>query len=155
FYRLSLHDALPIFMLAIFVNMSVPFYLGEYIPFIAGIVIGYIQLGATVDYAILLTTRFKEEIENGYESVPAMKIAVQESAKSIVTSIFAFFGTTIGVDVISKMEIVKSLSFMIARGALISTFLNLLVLPEILIAGEKVISLTTMNRNKELIEESK
>lgn len=144
-----------IIMLAIFVNMSLPFYLGESIPFIAGIVIGSIQLGATVDYAILLTTRFKEEIENGFDVVPAMKISVQESAKSIVTSGLAFFGSTIGVAVISKMKIVKSLSLMIARGALISTLLILLVLPGVLIAGEKLIAITTMNWNKKLIEESK
>jgi MMPL family. len=84
-----------------------------------------------------------------------MKISVQESAKSIVTSGLAFFGSTIGVAVISKMEIVKSLSLMIARGALISTLLILLVLPGVLIAGEKLIAITTMNWNKELIEESK
>lgn len=152
--------AIPIFliliiMLAIFVNMSVPFYLGESIPFIAGIVIGSIQLGATVDYAILLTTRFKEEIENGFEAVEAMKISVQESAKSIVTSGLAFFSSTIGVAVISQMEIVKSLSLMIARGALISTVLILLVLPGILIAGERFIALTTMDWNKETAKENK
>lgn len=143
-----------IIMLAIFVNMSVPFYLGQSIPFIAGIVIGSIQLGATVDYAILLTTRFKEEIENGFEAVQAMKISIQESAKSITTSGLAFFGSTIGVAVISEMEIVKSLSLMIARGALISTTLILLVLPGVLIAGERVIARTTMNWNKEIFEEN-
>ncbi|MDN6161195.1 MAG: MMPL family transporter [Atopostipes sp.] len=143
-----------IIMLAIFVNMSVPFYLGQSIPFIAGIVIGSIQLGATVDYAILLTTRFKEELEKGYESVKAMKISIQESAKSIVTSGLAFFASTIGVAIISEMEIVKSLSLMIARGALISTSLILFVLPGILIAGEKLIAKTTMNWNEEMIEEN-
>lgn len=151
--------AIPFFLiliitLAIFVNMSVPFYLGQPIPFIAGIVIGSIQLGATVDYAILLTTRFKEEIENGHEAVEAMKISVQESAKSIVTSGLAFFGSTIGVAVISEMEIVKSLSLMIARGALISTLLILLVLPGILIAGEKLITLTTVDWNKGIVKEN-
>src|SRR5699024_3468381 len=117
--------------------------------------IGSIQLGATGDYAILVTTRVKEEMVNGYESVPAMKIAGQASAKSMVARGFAFFGWTIGVAVISKMESVKCISLRIERGDLISTLLILLVLPGILIAGEKVIALTTMNWNKELIEESK
>lgn len=144
-----------IIMLAIFINMSVPFYLGQSIPFIAGIVIGSIQLGATVDYAILLTTRFKEEIENGLEAVEAMKVSVRESAKSIVTSGLAFFASTIGVAIISEMEIVKSLSLMIARGALISTGLILFVLPGVLIASEKFIAKTTMNWNKETIKENK
>lgn len=143
-----------IIMLAIFVNMSVPFYFGQSIPFIAGIVIGSIQLGATVDYAILLTTRFREEIGNGYDPIKAMQISVQESAKSIATSGLAFFGSTIGVAVISQMEIVKSLSLMIARGALISTLLILLVLPGILIAGEKLIEMTTVNWNKNVIKEN-
>lgn len=145
--------AIPLFlilliMLAIFINMSIPFYVGQSIPFIAGIVIGSIQLGATVDYAILLTTRFREEIENGFDRFEAMRISVKESAKSIITSGLAFFGSTIGVAIISKMEIVKSLSGMIARGALISTILILLVLPGVLIAGEKIISRTTLNWNK-------
>ncbi len=145
--------AIPLFlilsiMLAIFINMSVPFYLGNSIPFIAGIVIGSIQLGATVDYAILLTTRFKEELENGHDKFKAMNISVKESAKSIITSGLAFFASTVGVAVISKMELVKSLSGMIARGALISTVLILFVLPGILIAGEGLIGATTMGWNK-------
>lgn len=136
-------------MLAIFINMSVPYYLGHSIPFIAGIVIGSIQLGATVDYAILLTTRFREEMGNGHDKFQAMEISVKESAKSIITSGLAFFASTIGVAVISEMELVKSLSGMIARGALISTVLILLVLPGVLIAGEGFISATTVGWNKE------
>lgn len=152
--------AIPLFlilliMLAIFINMAVPFYLGQSIPFIAGIVIGSIQLGATVDYAILLTTRFKEEMKNGHDKFEAMNISVKESAKSIITSGLAFFGSTIGVAIISQMELVKSLSGMIARGALISTVLILLILPGVLIAGERLISLTTMNWNKKEEKEKK
>ena len=82
---------------AIFINMGIPYYTGTVIPFVASIVIGTIQLGATVDYAILLTSRFREEIRNGYEKKEAMRIAVQESAKSIVTSGLTFFGATGGV----------------------------------------------------------
>ena len=77
---------------AIFINMGIPYYTGTVIPFVASIVIGTIQLGATVDYAILLTSRFREEIRNGYEKKEAMRIAVQESAKSIVTSGLTFLG---------------------------------------------------------------
>jgi hypothetical protein len=146
--------SIPIFlilaiMLAIFINMSVPYYLGHSIPFIAGIVIGSIQLGATVDYAILLTTRFREEISNGHGKFEAMEIAVKESAKSIITSGLTFFVSTIGVAVISEMEIVRSLSAMIARGALISTGIILFILPGVLIASEGFIRLTSKNWGKE------
>lgn len=145
--------AIPLFlilaiMLAIFINMGIPYFTGTSIPFIASIVIGSIQLGATVDYAILLTTRFKEELENGYDRFEAMNISVKESAKSITTSGLAFFGSTVGVAIVSEMELIKSLSSMIARGALISTLSILLILPGVLIAGEKLISMTTLNWNK-------
>ena len=145
--------SIPIFlilliMLAIFINMSVPYYLGHSIPFIAGIVIGSIQLGATVDYAILLTTRFREEIRNGHEKFEAMEITVRESARSIITSGLAFFGSTVGVAIISEMELIKSLSTMIARGALISTVIILFILPGVLIASEGLISITSKNWEK-------
>lgn len=133
--------------LAIFINMSIPFYMGESIPFIASIVIGSIQLGATVDYAILLTTRFKEEIGNGYDKFKAMEISVRESSKSIITSGLAFFASTVGVALVSEMELVKSLSGMIAKGALISTTVILFILPGILIASESIIKVTTRNWN--------
>ncbi|MCF6463187.1 efflux RND transporter permease subunit [Clostridium sp. Cult1] len=145
--------SIPIFlilliMLAIFINMSVPYYLGHSIPFIASIVIGSIQLGATVDYAILLTTRFREEIRNGHEKFEAMEVTVRESSRSIITSGLAFFGSTVGVAIISEMELVKSLSAMIARGALISTVIILLILPGVLIASEGLISATSKNWKK-------
>ncbi|HSH35765.1 efflux RND transporter permease subunit [Schnuerera sp.] len=139
-------------MLAIFINMSIPYYLGSSIPFIAGIVIGSIQLGATVDYAILLTTRFREEIRNGYEKFEAMEITVRESAKSIITSGLAFFGSTVGVAIISDMELIKSLSTMIARGALISTMVILFILPGVLTASEGFISMTSKNWEKSIKE---
>ena len=149
--------SIPIFlviliMLAIFINMSVPYYLGHSIPFIAGIVIGSIQLGATVDYAILLTTRFREEIRNGHEKFEAMEITVRESAKSIITSGLAFFGSTVGVAIISEIEIIKSLSTMIARGALISTGIILFILPGVLIASESFIKATSKNWDKGIKE---
>ena len=144
--------SIPIFLilaisLAIFINMSVPYYLNHSIPFIAGIVIGSIQLGATVDYAILLSTRFKEEINKGHNKFKAMEITVRESSKSIITSGLAFFGSTIGVAIVSDMELVKSLSAMIARGALISTGVILFILPGVLIACEGFIRVTTKDWN--------
>lgn len=141
-------------MLAIFINMSIPYYLGHSIPFIAGIVIGSIQLGATVDYAILLTTRFREEIREGHEKFEAMEISVRESAKSIITSGLAFFGSTIGVAVISQIEIIKSLSSMIARGALISTGVILFILPGVLVVSESLIRSTSRNWNKGAVEKA-
>lgn len=145
--------SIPIFLvlvieLAIFINMAIPYYLNHSIPFIASIVIGSIQLGATVDYAILLTTRFREELKNGHKKEEAMEISVRESAKSIVTSGLTFFGSTVGVAVISDMEIVKSLSGMIARGALISTGVILFILPGVLLASEGFISSTSKNWSK-------
>lgn len=149
--------SIPVFliiliMLAIFINMSIPYYLGHSIPFIASIVIGSIQLGATVDYAILLTTRFREELRNGHDKFKAMEITVRESSKSIVTSGLTFFASTVGVAVISDIEIIKSLSAMIARGALISTGVILFILPGVLIAGEGLIRVTSRNWNKSMKE---
>ena len=129
--------------LAIFINLGIPYYTGTALPFISSIVIGTIQLGATVDYAILLTSRFKEEIENGYDKLEAMRISVQGSAKSIVTSALTFFAATAGVALISDMELIKSLCFLMARGALISMIVIIFILPSILIVSEKFIGFTT------------
>ncbi len=137
-----------IIQLAILINMSIPYYTGKSIPFISSIVIGSIQLGATVDYAILMTTRFREEINNGVEKFRAMEITIKESAKSIITSGFAFFASTIGVSIVSDIEITKSLSGMIAKGALISTIVILFILPGILLASEKIISMTSKDWKK-------
>lgn len=130
--------------LAIFINMGLPFYMGVEIPFISSIVIGCIQLGATVDYAILLTTRFKEELNNAHDRLTAMKIAIKESASSIVTSGLTFFAATFGVSLISKLEVIKSLCNLIARGAIISMFTILIILPPLLLLFEKTISKTTL-----------
>ena len=120
-----------------------PYYTGTVIPFVASIVIGTIQLGATVDYAILLTSRFREEIRNGYEKKEAMRIAVQESAKSIVTSGLTFFGATGGVALVSDMALIKSLCFLMARGAIISMMVIIFVLPALLLVSEGIINKTT------------
>ena len=128
---------------AIFINMGIPYYTGSVIPFVASIVIGTIQLGATVDYAILLTSRFREEIRNGHEKKEAMKIAVEESAKSIVTSGLTFFGATGGVALVSDMALIRSLCFLMARGAIISMITIIFVLPAMLLVSEGAINKTT------------
>lgn len=142
--------SIPIFLvlaiqLAIFINMSIPYYTGTSIPFIASIVIGTIQLGATVDYAILLTSRFREEMRNGLNKFDAMEAAVSGSAKSIVTSALTFFAATFGVGLISKMEVVKSLCVLMSRGALISMAVIIFILPSILLVSEGFISKTSKN----------
>ena len=135
---------------AIFINMGIPYYTGTVIPFVASIVIGTIQLGATVDYAILMTSRFKEEINNGYDTKEALVIAVKGSAKSIVTSGLTFFGATGGVALISDLELIKSLCLLMARGALVSMAVIIFVLPSLLMVFEKVINKTTLGwRSKE------
>lgn len=132
---------------AIFINMGIPYYTGTVIPFVASIVIGTIQLGATVDYAILMTSRFKEELNNGYETKKALEIAVKGSSKSIVTSGLTFFGATGGVALISDLELISSLCFLMARGALISMLVIIFVLPSLLLVFEKFISKTTISWN--------
>ncbi|GAA0767080.1 MMPL family transporter [Clostridium subterminale] len=138
--------------LAIFINLGIPFYTGSVIPFIASIVIGTIQLGATVDYAILLTSRFKEELEKTSDKMEAMRISIQNSSRSIITSALTFFGATAGVGIISKLEMVSSLCTLMARGAIISMFVILFVLPGILLISEKVIIKTSKNFVKKVEE---
>ena len=118
---------------AIIMNMAIPYFSGTVIPFIASIVIGTIQLGATVDYAILMTTRFKEELNRGHSRKEAAQIAIENCSRSIMTSGLTFFAATIGVSFISKMELLTSICIMIARGALISMVVIIFVLPGLLI----------------------
>lgn len=135
--------------LAILINMAIPFYTGQVIPFIASIVIGTVQLGATVDYAILLTTRFREELINGHEKAEAMEIAIKTSIKSIVTSALTFFAATASVGLISRIKIIKTLCIMISRGALISMAAVIFVLPPVLLVCERFIAATSKNwRNR-------
>ena len=106
--------ALPIVLiaaieLAILINMGLPFYMGQTIPFITSIIIGVVQLGSTIDYSILMTDRFLFEYKKNKDKNKALKIATKETAKSIVTSALAFFAATIGVGMYSKMEIVSTI----------------------------------------------
>lgn len=140
--------SIPVFLiaaieLAVSINMGIPFYTDTKIPFISSIVIGTIQLGATVDYAILLTTRFKEELSIQSDKFEAMTVALKSASKSILTSALTFFVTTVSVAAISKIDLISSLSGMIGRGALISMIVIMLILPSILLIFEGLIKRTT------------
>ena len=124
---------------AIFINLGIPFYTGNILPFIASIVLGTIQLGATVDYAILLTSRFREELEKTDDKYEAMRISIKRCGRSIVTSGASFFSSTIGVGIISKLEMISSLCSLIARGAIISMFVILFMLPGLLLISTRFI----------------
>ena len=129
--------------LAITVNMAVPYFTNTTLPFIAGIVIGTIQLGACVDYAILMTTRTREELGRHRDIKTAVRIAVSKSAPSIITSGCSFFAACIGVALISRMDMISSLCELLARGALISVISIIFVLPSMLLAGNRLIAKTT------------
>ncbi len=119
--------------LAIFINMGIPFLRGVSVPFVTPIIIGAIQLGATVDYSILMSTRYQEELLAGYDKNIAIRRAVNTSARSIITSMSVFVAATLGVVGISTMEIIRGLCQMLARGAFISGMIILFILPPILL----------------------
>lgn len=129
---------------AIIINMAIPYFTGTVVPFIASIVIGTIQLGATVDYAILMTTRFEEEERRGHNKFEAAQISIENCSQSIMTSGLTFFAATVGVAFVSKMELLSSICLMIARGALISMVVIIFVLPCLLIIFEPIIRKTTV-----------
>lgn len=133
---------------AIFVNMGIPYLTGTVIPFISPMVIGAIQLGATVDYAILLTSRYHEERKIGVLPQAAMERAIHTSAKSIFTSALVFFMVTLGVACISSMEMIKSICEMLARGAVISAAVILMMLPPLLMQCDEIIKATTLSWDK-------
>ena len=129
---------------AIFINMGVPYFTGTEIPFVASIVLGTIQLGATIDYAILMTTKYLEEREKGIEKKKAVKTALDSSTQSIFVSAMCFFAATIGVGIISRIDMIGSLCRLISRGALISMLVVILLIPSILIIFDKLIIHTTL-----------
>lgn len=129
---------------AIYVNMGLPYYIGSVIPFIASIVIGTIQLGSTVDYAILMTNRYKVERNGGLNKQEAVTIAHQSSIQSIMVSALSFFAATFGVGVYSDIDMISQLCTLMARGAIISMFTVLLVLPAMLIIFDKIICMTSI-----------
>lgn len=134
--------------LAIFINLGLPHYLGTSLPFIAPICISTIQLGATVDYAILLTTRYKMERASGQKKREAVKIALSTSIPSILVSGFGLFAATFGVAVYSDIEMISSICMLLARGAMISMCCVILFLPALLMLFDKVICVTTLGMKK-------
>ena len=128
---------------AIFINMGIPYYMGTKLPFVASIVIGTIQLGSTVDYAILMTTRYKRERNHGAEKYDAITTAHRVSAQSIMVSALSFFAATIGVGVYSNIDMISSLCILMARGALISMVVVIFVLPSVFMVFDKVIVKTS------------
>ena len=140
--------SLPVILIAviefaIFANMSFTSYFGTVIPFIASIVIGTIQLGATVDYAILMTNKYVKNRKDGLVPKEAMRLSLQDSIKSVIVSAFCFFAATCGVSLFSNIEMIGSICTLISRGAIISMVVVLTILPACLILCDKVICRTT------------
>ncbi len=130
---------------AIFINMGLPAYTGTVLPFIASVVIGTIQLGATVDYAILMTTRYKKERGRGADKQEAVTIALSTSISSIVGSALSFFAATVGVAFYSRIDMIGSLCTLMSRGAIISMFVAIFILPAMFMVFDKVICATSFN----------
>ena len=141
--------SLPIILVAviefaIFINMGIPAYTGTVIPFIASIVIGTIQLGATVDYAILMTNKYKLARHNGIEKKEAITQALEGSIQSIIVSALSFFSATFGVGVYSNIDMISSLCILMSRGAIISMFVVIFILPSMFMIFDKAIVKTSM-----------
>ncbi|WP_081676617.1 efflux RND transporter permease subunit [Butyrivibrio sp. NC3005] len=124
---------------AIFINMGIPYFMNQTLPFIASVVIGTIQLGSTVDYAILMTTRFCKERASGHTKKEATQIALSTSMKSVIVSALSFFSATFGVGLISSIDMIGALCMLMARGAIISMFVVLLVLPAMYMIFDPII----------------
>ena len=136
--------SLPIILVAviefaIFINMGIPFYTNTTLPFIASIVIGTIQLGATVDYAILMTNRYKLERSSGKDKKTAAGDALKATMKSVMVSAFTFFGATFGVGVYSSIDMISSLCLLMARGAIVSMLCVICIVPAMYIVFDKAI----------------
>lgn len=136
--------------LAIFINMGIPYYTGSVIPFIASIVIGTIQLGATVDYAILMTTRYQKERNLGNSKEESIRTALSVSIPSIIVSALGFFSATFGVGMYSDIDMISALCTLMARGAIISMFIVILILPSMLSLFDGVICRTTVGMKKDI-----
>ncbi len=141
--------SLPIILVAviefaIMINMAIPYYQGISLPFVASIVIGAIQLGATVDYAILMTTRYQRERQRGKDKMEAISIAHKTSMPSIISSGLSFFAATFGVSCYSQVEMIGSICTLLARGAIISMVVVLFVLPAMFMIFDKLICKTSI-----------
>lgn len=133
---------------AIFINMGIPAYTGTVLPFIASIVIGTIQLGATVDYAILMTNKYKLARYSGCEKKAAITQALQGSIQSIIVSALSFFSATFGVGMYSNIDMISSLCTLMSRGALISMAVVIFILPSMFMIFDKAIVKTSMGFRK-------
>lgn len=141
--------SLPIILVAviefaIMVNMAIPYYQGVSLPFVASIVIGSIQLGATVDYAILMTSRYQKERQRGNDKKTAIDIAHRTSMPSIISSGLSFFAATFGVACYSQVEMIGAICTLLARGAIISMVVVIVVLPAMFMIFDKVICKTSI-----------
>ena len=131
--------------LAICINQGIPYFTGTEVAFITPTVIGCIQLGATVDYAILMTSRFQEELQKGRDRHQAIQNAANAADVSILTSALVFFCSTLGVSLISTMDLIRSICLMLSRGAIISALVCMFILPSVLVVFEPVIAKTTLH----------
>ena len=129
---------------AVFINLGIPFYTNVSLPFVAPICISTIQLGATVDYAILMTTRYKRERFQGHDKKKAVSIALSTSISSILVSALGFFAATFGVGLYSNIDMISSMCNLMARGAIISMLSVMFILPAMLLLFDPVISKTTL-----------
>ena len=147
--------SLPIILIfaiefAIYMNLAFAFYFGTTLPFVASIVVGTIQLGATIDYAILLSTKYLEEREKFDDKEEAMRSALSTSIPSIITSALSFFAATIGVALYTQIDMIGSICMLLARGSVISMFVVVLVLPSLLLLFDKIILKTTRKTKEEI-----
>jgi len=145
--------SLPVILIAviefaIFINMGIPYYTNTVLPFIASIVIGTIQLGATIDYAILITTKYITARKEGKDKKEAIDGALGTSIGSIIVSGLCFFGATFGVGAYSKIEMIGSLCTLMSRGAIVSMVCVIAVLPSFLMIFDKLICKTTIGMRK-------
>jgi predicted RND superfamily exporter protein len=129
--------------LAIMINLGVAYFTNTELPFIASVVIGTIQLGATVDYAILMTTRYRSERASGKDKKESVNIALATSIKSVITSALGFFAATVGVAVYSQIGMISSLCVLLSRGALISMVVVITVLPSMFMLFDGIICKTS------------
>ena len=136
---------------AIFINMGIPYWTDTSLPFISSVVIGTIQLGATIDYAILMTNKYLDERKNGKDKKDAVGEAISSSVNSIFVSAMCFFAATGGVYAVSKIDMIGSLCLLMARGAIISMVVVMFVIPSILLIFDKFVIKTTLGFGKEEI----
>ncbi|HAS78523.1 MAG TPA: hypothetical protein DCS38_02135, partial [Ruminococcus sp.] len=139
---------------AICINMAIPYYMNTPLPFVASIVIGTIQLGATVDYAILMTEKYQKARLSGMGKHESIKLAHEESIKPIIISGCSFFAATFGVGLYSKIDMISSITVLLSRGAVVSTVVVLTILPSMFLIFDRVICATTLGYKKKNKNES-